>query len=278
MTSSWPLTPRSSLSTCIVLLVGVWTGPVVGQPLPPGHTASSPLAEIGEPGTTDLLSEIDSLRNARAFREALRRLHRLKAERPDDVGVHCRLAVIWSDLGKEASDPHRILSFYRQSLSAAETAVEIDPESELAHLAVALAEGRLTLHVSTRERVERSRAVKRHADRAIALDSTLAGAYHIRGRWHQEAASLNVMVRAVVRVVYGELPEASFEQSVADFKRALDLETRTYHHLELGKTYQKMGRIAAARTQWEMALDAPPIDPFAADYKKEARRRLEASR
>lgn len=259
------------LPAWLLFLTVAWAGSAGGQSLPSGPLATSASAGTDAPETTDVLSEVDSLRKARAFREALRRLHRLKTERPDDVAVHYRLAVLWSDLGKDASDRHRTVSFYRQSLEAAEAALETDPESGWAHLAVALAHGRLTLHASTRERVERSQAVKTHADRAIDLDSTLAGAYHLRGRWHQEVASLNAMVRAVVRIVYGGLPEASYEQSVADFQQALDLETRTYHHLELGKTYRKMGRPNAAREQFRAALAAPSVDPFAPEHKAEAR-------
>lgn len=248
----------------ILLWLGLGAGPAVGQ--------SAGRAETGVP---DALAAVDSLRTRGEFRSALSRLHRLENTDPRNAEVLSRRAIIWADLGKRASNQQRTLSFYRQSLAAAEAAVEADSESAWAHLAVALAEGRLTLHVSTRERVERSRAVKRHTDRAVALDSTLAGAYHIRGRWHQEAATLNAVVRAVVRVVYGGLPEASLEQSVADFQRALDLETRTYHHLELGKTYVKMGRTNAAREQFEAALAAPSVDPFAAEYKEEAQLRLE---
>jgi tetratricopeptide (TPR) repeat protein len=269
MVFSAPRLLRPLPATWLVFMMGIGIGPAVGQPLP------APAPTVDAQRTSEGFAAIDSLRKAQAFREALRRLHSMKTKNPDDVGVHYRLAVLWSDLGKDATDLHRTLSFYRQSLSAAETAVEVDSTSGWAHLAVALAQGRLTLHASTRERVDRSRAVKAHADRAVALDSTLAGAYHIRGRWHREAASLNVVERTVVRVVYGGLPDASYEQAVADFQRALELETRTYHHLELGKTYLEMDRLDAARAQWQAALEASPVDPFAPEYKAEARALLE---
>lgn len=221
------------------------------------------------------LTEVDSLREQGEFRQVLSLLNQLQNTYPERVEVLYRLAFAWSDLGKEADSERRTVSFYRQSLTAAEAAVEADPGHAWAHLAVAVAEGRLTLHVSSRERVERSRAVKEHAERAIELDSTLAGAYHVRGRWHQEAAELNFFQRTAVKVVYGGLPEASFEQAVADFQRAIELETRTFHHLELGRTYLKMGRTDAAKEQLQAALDTSPKDPFAPTYKKEAQKLLQ---
>ncbi len=228
-------------------------------------------AGLTDAGSTVPLAAVDSLRIRGEFRSALSQLHRLANTHPENVEVLVAQAFIWTDLGKQADVQHRAVNFYRQSLTVAETAVEANPECARAHLAMAVAQGHLTQHVSIHERIERSRAVKTHADRAVALDSTLAGAYHIRGRWHQEAADLNVIMRAMVQVVYGGLPEASLEQSVANFQRALKLETRTYHHLELGKTYRKMGRTDAAREQFRAALEAPSVAPFAAEYKEEAR-------
>lgn len=247
----------------IVVLVGMSVAPVSGQ-----STGED------EARLQQALSVTDSLRAEGEFRQVLNRLHRLQTAYPERVEVLYRLAFLWSDLGKEADNERRKVNFYKQSLSIAEAAVATDPENAWAHFALAVAEGRLTKYVSPRERVERSRAVKEHAERAIDLDPTLAGAYHVRGRWHQEAAELNFFQRAAVKIVYGGLPEASFDQAVADFQRALELETRTYHHLELGKTYMKMGRTAAARDQLQAALDASPRDPFAPEYKKEAQKLL----
>lgn len=249
---------------CFALVAGLAVGPAVGQS-----------TGRGDATLQKDLTGIDSLREEGEFRRVLRRLHRLQNAHPDRAEVLYRLAFAWSDLGKEAEEERRKVNFFQQSVSVAEEAVAADPESAWTHLALAVAEGRLTQYVSARERVERSRAVKEHAERAIELDPELPGAFHVRGRWHQEAAQLNFFQRTTVKVVYGGLPEASFEQAIADFRRALELETRTYHHLELGKTYMKMGRSAAAQEQFQAAVEVAPRDPFASEYKAEARQLLE---
>jgi tetratricopeptide (TPR) repeat protein len=136
---------------------------------------------------------------------------------------------------------------------------------------MAVAEGRAALDAGTRERIERSRAIKRHADRAIALDSTLDGAYHTRGRWHREVEDIGFFQRAIVKTVYGGLPESSIEQAVQDFQRAIELNDEVFHHLELAKTYLQMDRPDAARRELQTALDMPGTDPFAPRYKEEAR-------
>ncbi len=227
-------------------------------------------------GVQRIFERVDSLRRHRQFRESLAVLSELRDARPYNVEVLYRLAFTWSDLGKAAESEHQSREFYQQSLNVAEEAVEADSASAWAHFAVAVAQGRLTFNAGVRERVERSRAVKAHAEQALALDSTLAGAYHVRGRWHREAADLNFVLRAVVSAIYGGLPNASIDQAVRDFQTAIDLEDRAYHHLELGKTYLVLDRPTAAREQFRKAIAVPHADPFDPEYKQEARRLLDA--
>lgn len=221
------------------------------------------------------LSVVDQLREQREFREAISRLTTLREAHPENVQVLWRLAFTWADLGKASERQHQRKDAYKTALSHAEDALSADSASAWAHLAMAMAEGRVALNAGTQERIQRSRAVKHHAEQAIELDSSLAGAYHIRGRWHREVASLGFFQRALLKTVYGGLPDASYEQAVQDFTRAIELEDRPFHHLELGKTYLKMDRPEAARREFETVLDLPRSDPFDSEYKAEARQLLE---
>lgn len=221
------------------------------------------------------LARVDSLRTHGHFRAALARLDELARELDEPPEVLWRQAILWADLGKEADGERRTLTFSRQALSVAEKALAVDSANGWAHVAKAVAAGRVAKgENSTKKSIQLSREVKQHADRAIELDSTLGAAYHVRARWHREVADLNFMQRVVVKTVYGGLPEASLEQAVADFRTAIDLERRAYHHLEIAKTYEKMGRTEEAKEALQAALDAPYADPFDPEYKQEARRHL----
>jgi tetratricopeptide (TPR) repeat protein len=258
------------LLALIVLLIGV------AAPPRPAHSASVVSTAMTADHLRSVFERVDSLRSQRQFREALALLSGAQNEHPHHPDVLYRLAFTWSDLGKAAASKHRTRAFYQQSLTVAEQAVQADSTSAWAHFAVAVAQGRLALHAGTRERVKRSRAMKAHAERAIVLDSTLAGAYHVRGRWHREAADLNFVQRTIVAAIYGGLPDASMDQAVRDFQTAIALEDRAYHHLELGKTYLAMDRPDAAREQFHKAMAVPRADPFDPEYKQEARQLLEA--
>jgi hypothetical protein len=227
-------------------------------------------APAGTPSLREALSTVDSLRSHGHFPVALGRLDSLAQVHADTAAVHWRRALLLADLGKRADDTDRKRSFFLRSLRASRQARALDSTSAWAHLTTALAQGRLTLHVGTAERVRRSREVKLHADRALALDSSLAAAYHLRGRWHRQVADLNLLERALVKGLYGGLPTASFERSVWNFKQAIARESKPYNHLELAKTYLAMDRPGAAVSQLRTSLRTSG-SPFDAEYKEEAR-------
>lgn len=253
----------------VLLLVLLW-GLFGSAPAPAQSqdTTSTPLQEA--------LTTVDRLRGEGHFRKAQDRLTELRQEHPNDVDVLWRQVFTLADLGKATDSEEKRQQYYQRALAAAETALTSDSSSGRAHLAMAVAEGRMALSAGTREKVERSRAVKHHADRAIALDTTLPGAYHVRGRWHREVAGLGFFQRAIVRTVYGGLPDASYEQAVRDFKRAIELESAAFHHLELGRTYLSLERPAEARREFQTVLDLPRSDPFDPLYESQARDHLEA--
>lgn len=240
-----------------------------------GRPAVSYAQTSGATTLDSALVRVDEMRSEGLFRDALSRLSGLRSEHGDQVEILWRLSFTRVDIGKTVDTEEAAEQHYREALKLAEAALTVDASNAHAHLARAVAEGRLALGAGTQERVQRSRAVKTHADRAIEIDPNLPGAFHVRGRWNREVADLNFLERTVVRTVYGGLPDASFEQAVRDFERAIELEDVRFHHLELAKTYLKMDRSAEARTQLQTVIDLPAQEPFAQRYKEEAQQLLE---
>jgi len=222
------------------------------------------------PDLPTALSRIDTLRTQGDFRAALARADRLQRRHPDEVEILWRRALLLSDLGRRLDGKDETIKHHRRALQVADSARAVDSTHPRAHLVTALAAGRLTLHVGASKRIRHSRTVKRHCDRALALDSTLAPAYHLRGRWNRQVADIGAFKRALVRTFYGGLPDASFAAAVADFKHAIALESKPYNHLELAKTYLEMDREEDARDQLRRAL-ATSGSPFEAEHKREAR-------
>lgn len=215
-----------------------------------------------------MLEAVHALRSQRHFQEALSRLTTLKQHNPDNAEVLWRRALILTDLGKVAEKDEQSIRYYQRALGDSNAALKVDSTSAWIHAVKAMIEGRLCLHVGIRERARRSFEVKQHADRALALDSTLALAYHVRGRWHRDIADLNFIQRRFVKL-YGDLPEASLEEAVQDLKRAVELNSKSYGHLGLARTYLEMDQEKKAREHLRLALGSwgSPLDP---EYKEEA--------
>lgn len=215
----------------------------------------------------------DSLRNHGQFHEALNRLNQLPSRHQDRVDVLWRKALMISELGRgnrDTAPEDTTIARHKRAAALADSALARDSTSAWAHLVKALTAGRLTLHTKRSTRIKHSRAVKHHTDRAIALDSTLAPAYHLRGRWCREVSDLNFLKRTLVKAIYGGLPKASFDQALRDLERATRLDSKPYNHLELAKTYLVVGKDSLAQHHLQQAL-ATSGSPFDAEHKTEAR-------
>jgi len=224
---------------------------------------------------SDTLSQVDSLRAAGDFRQAFATLNDLAQDNPNHAEVLWRLSRTKVDIGEQRTRDEERERFYQQAFEDAEAAIAADSANARAHLAGAIAAGRVGLISGTRRKVEMSRTVKEHVDRAIDLNPDLPAAYHVRGRWNYEVASLGFFSRTVVRAVYGGLPDASYEAAVENFERSIALDDRVVDRLELARTYIAMDQETQARTELQRALELPNKDPDDPQYKEEARELLD---
>ena len=223
------------------------------------------------------LETVDEMRTSGEFESALDRLQTLSEENPDNAEVLWRLSRTKVDIGEQVAESNedRMERLYQEALADANSAISADTSNANAHLSVAIAAGRVGLISGTREKVRQSRTVKEHVDRAIELDSSLAAAYHVRGRWNHEVASLGFFSRSIVKIVYGGLPDASYEAAVENFQKSIELDSRVIDHLEIARTYIEMDQEDKAREHLQTALNLPEKDPDDPQYKEEARELLD---
>ncbi len=120
-----------------------------------------------------------------------------------------------------------------------------------------------------------SRLMHQYVTHALELNPNDDFAWNIHGQWNREVSKLSWVEKLVVKIVYGGLPDASFDQAIADFRRAIQLRPmRIMHWLELGKTYLAMGDKDNARTNLQHAIDLPHNDGVDDKMKDEARKWL----
>lgn len=81
--------------------------------------------------------------------------------------------------------------------------MELDSSAALPHIAACISLGRLALLSDNRTKVSLARDARQEAVTALALEPSSDLAHHLMGRWHTEMANLNMVVRTLVRVMYG---------------------------------------------------------------------------
>ncbi len=172
-----------------------------------------------------------------------------------------RLARHYSDLSHDVADPAEHRRLVGLALVHAQRAAELQPDDPVTELSLAICYGKLAERAPIRTKIEYSRFVKQHAERALALAPDYDYAHHVLGRWHHEVASLSPAARWIVKLVYGGLPPASTAQAVHHLQRAAELAPQTVsHHVELGFVLLSAGKSAAARKSFQRATELPAAE------------------
>jgi tetratricopeptide (TPR) repeat protein len=154
-------------------------------------------------------------------------------------------------------------------------AIQVNPKDWEGHFRLSVASGRLALFLGGKEKINMSKAIKAEADTAVMLNPKADLAYHVLGRWHQNLANLSGFLKFFAKLLYGGVPPGTNEESVAMFKKAIELDpNHCEHYLELARTYQFMGKKDLMREPLDKVLSLPNKDEDDPLYKKEAQEML----
>jgi len=187
----------------------------------------------------------------------------LPAEKLDPNNVRLLVCISreYRHLMSDAAGATEKLRLARIALDYAQRAVVLAPNDPEAHLALAITYGKISPLQKTKEQIATSRLVKIEVDKVIALDPNNDLAWHILGRWYQALADVGATKRALARIAYGPLPSAKHEDAACCFEKAILLNPkRLMHYIELGRTYEKMGRDDDARMFINKGLALPETE------------------
>ena len=187
-----------------------------------------------------------------------------------------RAAMALLDLGEQIPDTAESAerdSLYARAETLARRAVAVDSTRAEGHFALAAAVGRASLTMGKKDRIRRAPLIRDAARKAIALDSTHDGAYHVLGRWHAEIMRLSGLSRFFARQFLGAgiFKEASWDSAVVNLEKAVALDPgRIYHRLELAEVYADRKRFEEARTQLAEVEMLPDRELRDSAYRREA--------
>lgn len=217
------------------------------------------------------LARADSARLAGLFDVELAALQFARASDSTDANALWRLARAYVELGELATEKSQKRRFFEEAMRDGKSAIVADSQSYIAYTWLAIAEGTSAGVADFGQRVKLAWLVRDHALKAIELNPKSDIAYHIMARWHAEIASIGGFKRAMADLLYGDLPEASYEESVAYYLKAIALNDQIHHELELAKVYLKMDENALALQKLEGLLAMESEMRLDEKYKAEAR-------
>lgn len=194
---------------------------------------------------------------------------------PDNAFLQQKLARQYSDAEVDATAPAEKLRLARLALQHSQRAVELEPNNAVNVLSLAISSGKIGILSDVKTKIAYSRLVREGAERALVLDPNYDWAHHVLGRWHYEVAALGAATRLFVRLVYGGLPAASYEEAVSHLERAVALAPETVAHpVELGFALLAAGRTPEARAAFNRGLSLPSREKHDEEAKARARAAL----
>jgi tetratricopeptide (TPR) repeat protein len=197
---------------------------------------------------------------------------------PPNAEILRRIAKEYGELMTDTSSDDEKRQLGEKAVDYASQAVAADPHNARAQLALAVCYGRVAPLLDNKTKITYSRLVKEHADKALALDPNNDLTYNVLGSWNYELAGLNPFLRALAGMIYGQVPEASYQDSVRYFQKAVQLNpNRLANHIGLGRAYAALGRTAEAREELQRGLSMPSQekdDPFVKEQGRETLRKI----
>src|SRR5437773_4233464 len=180
--------------------------------------------------------------------------------------------------GRDDSSKHLRDSLYLEARAFGEAAVRVNPSGADGHFLIGQALGRLSRTKGGKERVHFARIIYDEGMKAIELDSTHDGAYHLIGAWHAEVKRLSWIQRKAAALLFGGgfLAKGNWHDAQAYLEKAVALDPRKiFHRLELGEVYIDLGQYSEARAELRAVSTLPVTDVLDPEYKNEASQLLE---
>jgi tetratricopeptide (TPR) repeat protein len=182
-------------------------------------------------------------------------------------------------IGKDPASKEKRLKMYGDAVAYAAMAVAANPGDTWGHCFLSSSMGKRAVLMSIKDQINASEKILAEIDKAIELDGTNDLAYHGLGRWQRRAAEVGQARRFLGKLVYGSIPEGSFAEAEAAFKKAIELKPDYLdHHLELARTYVAMGKYDLAVPEYQKAIDLAPLTSKDNDLKAEAAVEIEKAR
>lgn len=226
-------------------------------------------------GFGDLIDKSDVTHDDDDYAATYALLQQAEELEANNFEVIWRLARVHFDFSDNSEDETVISDNFYKGLDYAKKALELDDSRAEAHKWYGILIGKVGELEGTKQKILNSYEVKDHTLKAIELDPEDDGNFHVMGRWHYTLSDLSWFERKIAGLIYAKPPQASFEEAVEYFKKAIALEpTDIRNHLWLGNSYAALDNNELATQEYNTALAITAENDSDRKLQKEAQELL----
>jgi len=188
------------------------------------------------------LADADSLYEETQYKKVYDILAPLKDNADDEV--LWRLARATFELAKQACKDDEKKAKYMEAYEYIQKALEMNKNNFAVHKWMAIIVDVVSNYEGTKAKIIKSELIKQHITRATELNPKDATSYYILGVWCFSVADLPWYQRQIASAVFATPPTSSFEEALAAFQKAEQIEPKFYsmNLLMLAKCHLKLGR------------------------------------
>lgn len=183
-----------------------------------------------------MMKEVDRLEFVPNEKAAFAKCKEILKIQPLNIFALNKASELCSRIGKRQTVSKQSEDYYAAAKTYANIALKINPNNSESNCVMAIALGRSSLNKSGKEKIISAKEIKKHVDIAIKNDPTNFKAWHVLGRWNYEISTLNAFEKTAVKLLYGGLPPASLNASIAAFEKSNSLtDGFILNYLEMAK-------------------------------------------
>jgi tetratricopeptide (TPR) repeat protein len=257
-------------SIIILLLLGL---SLIGTAQDP----STPPPEVVVDPVTELLIQADAAHEAKDYEKVMALLKQAEAIENTNVEVLWKISRGYFDFAdRKPNDLDYKKQFIYDGRNYAEKALALDETSAGAHKWYAIHHGQIGEAEGTEQKIKNSYGMRDHTLLAIQYDPQDAGNYHVMGRWHYALSDLSWIERQVASIIYATPPDASFEEALAFFTKAHELDPEDIRNmLYIGYCQEELENEQEATRWFNMAISAKASGESDRSLQAEAREALD---
>jgi len=187
-----------------------------------------------------LLKEADNLEKQQKEPEALEKYRQVLTIEPANMRSLVKSAELNAALGVRQADKSSKRLYIETAYAFAKRAYYADSANADANYAMAMTSGKMTdIETENKKLVAYIRDVKLYADKALTINPDHARANWLAGKWNYEMTNLSGVKKAAIKLLYGGLPEASYEDAVRYMEKCRTQDPYfAPNYLDLAKVYR----------------------------------------